>query len=453
VQRRGILLIFVALGGIFVDAYDFTSLGIGTAQITQQFHLTSFSLGFVTSTMAVGALVGALFGGRITDRFGRNLIFLLDLILLVIAAFGAALAPSYGWLLVFRFLMGMGVGIDMPVALSFISEFSNLGSKSKYVNYWQGFWYISTVSSSLIGLILFESGVTSEVMWRYSVGFGGVAALIVLILRYIYMNESPLWAANNLPLAEAARILERTYGVSVRVVTEERPTASVTADRIPVLILFSRQYRGRTLLSMIISCTQALEYYAIGFYLPVISTFIFGKGTLPSLTGTILFNLFGIIGGFTGAYLSVRWGTRKLAIYGYLLVIASLLFAGLSNGLVPALAGAIPIAAFILGHSMGPGSQGKTMAALSYPTVLRALGTSGAEAASRVGSIMGFFFFPILMAQAGLSATLLILILCPLIGLFGALVIRWEPSGVDVEQEQIQWMSEASVAGAPNVRV
>ncbi|WAH35185.1 MFS transporter [Alicyclobacillus dauci] len=436
VQRRGILLIFVALGGVFIDAYDFVSLGIGSNQITQLFHLSAFTLGFVTSIMALGALIGALVGGRITDKYGRNLVFMLDLVLLVVAALGAALSTTYSWLLIFRFLMGFGVGMDMPVALSFISEFSNLNKKSRYVNFWQGFWYIATVFSGILALVLYFLGV-SATMWRWSVGFGGFLALIVLILRYLYMNESPMWAANNLPLFDAAKIVERTYGITVQV--KASTVESVNRSKtVPFSILFSKKYRSRSLLAMTISATQSLEYYAIGFYIPVISTFVFGKGLLHSVTGTIIFNLFGIIGGFTGAYISTRYGMRKLAIWGFLIVIASLLFAGLTNGYVPLLLGALPIATFIFGHSMGPGAQGKTMAALSYPTTLRALGTGGSEAASRVGSIIGFFFFPVLLASLGLSYTLIILIVCPLLGLIAAAIIKWDPNGKDVENEFVE---------------
>ncbi|UOF89634.1 MFS transporter [Fodinisporobacter ferrooxydans] len=434
VQKRGMLLIFVALGGIFIDAYDFVSLGIGSAQITQQFHLSSFALGFVTSIMALGAFIGALIGGAITDKFGRNIVFLLDLVLLVIAAFGAGLSPNYTWLLIFRLLMGVGVGIDMPVALSFISEFSNIRTKSRNVNFWQGFWYIATVSSGVIGFILYVFGV-NETMWRWSVAFGGIVALVVLILRYFYMNESPMWAANNLPLTDVAKILENTYGVSVVLDETDVKNQGKNNAKIPFSILFSKKYRPRTLLSMIISATQSMQYYAIGFYIPVISTFIFGKGMLNSVTGTIIFNVFGILGGFTGAYLSTKYGTRKLAIYGYLVVAASLLFAGFTNGHVPILLSALPIATFIFGHSTGPGAQGKTMAALSYPTALRAIGTGGAEAASRVGSIIGFFFFPILLSDVGLSNTLLILTFCPVIGLLSGVLIKWEPNGKDLEKE------------------
>jgi len=436
-QKRGMLVIFVALGGIFIDAYDFTSLGIGSSQITQQFHLSPFLLGSVTSIMAFGALVGAIFGGKLSDKVGRNSIFLLDIILLVIAAFGAALAPNFMVLLIFRFLMGIGVGIDMPVALSFITEFSNQKSKSRNVNYWQGFWYIATVSSGIIGFILYFSGVGGT-MWRWSVGFGGVVALIVLALRFAYMNESPMWAANNLPLKEAAKILQKTYGITVHVDEQERNGTYPKKVEIPVSTLFSKQYRARTTLSMIISGTQSMQYFAIGFYIPVISTFIFGKGMEHSLTGTVIFNIFGIVGGFWGAYLSTKYGTRKLAIWGYVVVAVSLVVAGLTSGSLPAILSAIPIAAFILGHSTGPGAQGKTMAALSFPTSLRALGTGGAEAASRVGSIFGFFLFPILLASAGLSVTMIVLTVCPLVGLVACLMIKWEPNGKDIESDIIR---------------
>jgi len=195
-QRRGMLLVFVALGGIFIDAYDFTSLSIGSSQITQQFSLSPFSLGFVTSIMAFGALVGALFGGRLSDKVGRNIIFLLDLILLVIAAFGAALAPNYAVLLIFRFLMGAGVGIDMPVALSFITEFSNQESKSRNVNLWQGYWYIATVSSGINGFILYFSGAGGS-MWQWTAAFRRLVALIWVVLPFGKVNGNPNWAENH----------------------------------------------------------------------------------------------------------------------------------------------------------------------------------------------------------------------------------------------------------------
>lgn len=445
-RKMGLLIVFVALGGIFIDAYDFTSISIGNAEITKLFHLSAFELGSVTGIMALGALVGALVVGRFAERFGRNKIFMIDLLLLIVAALGTSLSSSYVMLLVFRFFMGLGVGADLPVALSFIAEFSNLRTKGKYTNFWQGYWYIATVSAGVIDLLLYLAGVDIN-LWRYAVGFGAVVAAVVLVLRYIYMNESPMWAANNLPLADAAKILQRTYNVEAVVEAEaEGPSEAVT--RYPYAILLSKQYRARSILGMTISATQSLQYYAIGFYLPTISAIIFGKALINSISGTILFNVFGILGGFAGAYLTARIHMRKLAIWGFVVVIASLLFAGIYSGHALLWLSALPIATFIFGHSAGPGAQGKTMAANSYPTSLRPMGTGAAEAASRVGNIIGIFFFPIILAASGLSTTLIILIACPLIGLVTTTMIKWDPTGQDYEQD----MPESNPPG-PGVAV
>lgn len=71
------MTVLVALGGTFIDAYDFTSLGIGAIQLRQQFHLSPAVLGAITSAMALGALIGALIGGYYTDKIGRFRMFLI----------------------------------------------------------------------------------------------------------------------------------------------------------------------------------------------------------------------------------------------------------------------------------------------------------------------------------------------------------------------------------------
>lgn len=214
---RGRIMVLIALGGIFIDAYDFTSLGIGIDSLQKQLSLSPFELGSVTAIMALGALFGALGGGYVTDRLGRFKTFIIDLICLIVAALGTALSPNLAWLLFFRFLLGVGVGMDFPVALSFIAEFTNSRTKGRFVNLWQAMWYIAAASTGIIALPIFFSIGDSENLWRWAVGFGAVPALIILILRLIYLDESPMWAAHNLGLREASDILEKNYNVRVTV--------------------------------------------------------------------------------------------------------------------------------------------------------------------------------------------------------------------------------------------
>ncbi len=432
--NRGTIMVFIALGGIFVDAYDFTSLGIGVDSLREQLSLTPFQLGSVTAIMALGALVGALGGGYITDRLGRFKTFVIDLILLVFAAIGAALAWDLWSLLFFRFLLGVGVGMDFPVALSFIAEFTNSRTKGKYVNLWQAMWYLAAASTGLLMLPLFFIGV-EENLWRWAVGLGAVPAMIVLVLRLIYIDESPMWAAHNQGLHEAARILEKNY--DVRVTVDPLQEATTARSRVSLGAIFQKGLRARTALSSIIASTQSMEYFAVGFYLPSIAVLIFGagqEGALYAILGAIVFNLFGIAGGFTQSFFTQKLGIWRLAFIGYCIAATSLLVVGITGDIIPTYLGALLIGIFIFGHSFGPGSQGMTMATLSYPTQFRGVGSGWGQTMVRVGSIMGFYVFPLVLAAAGLTRTLLFLTIVPVIGLIALLLIRWDPIGQDVEE-------------------
>ncbi|MCS7461214.1 MFS transporter [Paenibacillus doosanensis] len=433
VSKGGWKVILVALGGVFVDAYDVVSLGIGTDQLKEQFHLSPSQLGMLTAIMAVGALLGGVLGGYYTDKFGRNKMFMIDLFFMVFAALGAALAPNLPILILFRFLMGIGIGMDLPVALSFIAEYSNSQKKGQFVALWQALWYIAAVATGLVILPFYLMGAADNI-WRWAVGFGAVAALIVLIFRFMFMNESPMWAATHLPLREAAKVLEKTYNISVTVQNNHQEQ-KISKENKPYSIIFKPRYRARTILVGILTSTQAMQYFAVGFYIPSISAMLFGKGIINSISGTIFFNLFGILGGFCAAFLSNKFGIRKLTSTGYLIAFVSLVIIGVGGNL-PGILSALLLAVFIFGHSVGPGAQSKTMGAISYPTELRGLGTGWAEGASRIGNMTGLFLFPVILASSGLAHTLLYLSIVPFIGYIGLKIIKWDPTNVDVENEE-----------------
>jgi len=433
--RNSILIVLIALGGVFVDAYDFTSLGIGVVQLKSQFHLSPFEVGSVTAMMAFGAFIGALWGGYFTDKAGRFKMFLLDLIFLVVAAIGAALSVNLLMLLAFRFLMGLGVGLDFPVALSFIAEFVNERRKGGSVNLWQVMWYVAASCTGLVVLPFYLAGAGTD-LWRVAVGFGAVPAFIILLLRTKYMNESAQWAAHNVGLEEAGRIIERTYGVSVRVI-KDTIKSSTPAQNLHFREIFTSKYFTRTVLISIICATQSMEYFAIGFNLPAISSKIFGSDFIFAILGAIVFNIAGILGGAAGVKMTWAVGVRRMAIIGYSMVIVALVLLYLGGHNLSLTETALLIGLFIFGHSFGPGAQGMTMATLSYPTTIRGIGTGWGQSMVRVGSIMGFYFFPILVAAIGLRSMMLVLVLAPLLGLISALLIKWEPIGqsLDITEE------------------
>lgn len=437
-RRKTLIVMFIALGGVFVDAYDFTSLGIGTIQLQKEFNLSAFEVGMLTASMAISAMFGALFGGYFVDKLGRKNMFLLDLWFFVISAIGAALAPNLAVLIFFRLLMGLGVGLDFPVALSFVVEFCDRSRRGLFVNSSYVNWCLAALvgfGASYIGYVFGAD----ENLWRIAVGFGAVPALILLILRYRYMLESPMWVAHQGDLESAAAILRRTRNLEVEVHPDaapeppHRPKSLVHAAR----NVFSPHYRPRAVLSAVISCVQSIEYYAVIFYLPIISQMIFGPTLLNAILGGALFNAIGLVGSVLQAKVCDRTGLRPLALGGSVLTAVSLFGIAFGHAVGSLAMQAVMLGVFMIGHTTGPGPQGMAYAALSFPTPIRGSAVGWAQGMLRVGSITGMLFFPVVLAAVGFTGTFILLALAPIIIAAACLIIRWDPIGVDIEAEPV----------------
>ncbi|WP_019546540.1 MFS transporter [Streptomyces sulphureus] len=441
--------IFAVLGlvSVFTDAYDLGSLGIGIDQMAAEWDLSSFQVGSVSAVIAIGALLSTFLGGYLADRTGRFKVFVIASAILVVTPIGSALAPNFETMLVFRFLMGVGTGLDLPVAFSLMVEFLNTRRKGTWVNLWQPLSSVATMSGALAALVVKFAGAEDQ-LWRWSVGIGAVPVFIVLLVRLKYAEESPMWAAQHRGLAEAGRIVERVYQVPVRVVPPSGRGAgddSAATDAAPMrkrrrrprtTDIFRRPFRARTTLASVIAGTQSLQYYAIGFYSPVIAGLLFGDNLNAIVLATVIVHTFALVSGVLQGAITNRMGLWRLATIGYVIVAVSLLILsalgddGWDNmPLLPVLL----VGMLMFGHAFGPGPQSKTMATLSYPTEYRSLGSGWAETMGRIGSILGLFLFPVLLDTVGQSLTMLLLASAPVAALIALFCIRWEPIGQDVE--------------------
>ncbi len=434
--KLGLGTILLALGGLFTDAYDFGSIGIGVLQLTEALHLTPFLVGTMTASMAFGALVGALYGGRLADRFGRYVMFIVDLILFVIGAIGAALSINYWMLVFFRFLIGLGVGIDFPVALTLITEYSTLKSRGRNVGLWQGMWYIATVTIYLIAFILYLNydyfGLN---IWRWLIGLGAVPALIIIVLRYKYLGESPLYIFARGSVRDIENYLKANGYTDIQISQNLEHISFGEFKK-----LFGRIYRKRLVLSTTISVAQSLEYFAVGFYIPVILDALFAGNALLAILGTAVINMAGIAGGTLQAIYNNNIGVRRLAIIGLIGAFSALLAMGIVGKYLPVLVSALLLGIFIFFHSFGPGAQGMTMAALSFPPNIRGTATGFVQGMLRVGSIIGFYALPLLRSYVGLYNTFLYLSFVPLTALIVTILIKWEPirEGSKIDHEAFE---------------
>src|SRR6266699_1657750 len=119
--------------GFFTDAYDLFIIGVVLAILTPIWHLSALEISLLGSTSLIAAALGAVIFGRLADHIGRHAIYGYTLIVLAIGALASAFAPGVIWLIVFRFILGLGIGGDYPLSATLLSEYANRRVRGKLV--------------------------------------------------------------------------------------------------------------------------------------------------------------------------------------------------------------------------------------------------------------------------------------------------------------------------------
>ncbi|MER7015527.1 MFS transporter [Saccharopolyspora sp. NPDC000359] len=429
------LLWYLVLGGLFLDAYSNAALSAGLSPMVGELGLTATQVGLLTATAPAIAIVFNPIGGWLAARTGRVKPLLLAKVVAVAGALLTAYSGSFEAVWGGRALVGVAYGIDFAVAMAMLAEYTPAKLKGR-LNLWQCVWYVATTTNLALTLVFFKLGIGTDI-WRWSVGSAAVFAAALLALQLLFLVESPAWLASQGRLADAAESLRRIYGFTV--VAGER---AQTRDEPPAIgfrhtgVLFRKPYLARTVLSTMISLTQSMQYFAIGWYLPVISLAIFGEQFEKATTGSMVFNAAGIIGGAASAYIGRRMGLRMSSAAGYAMAFVLLLTLGLGFGTLPTLlAFAVPFL-FIFCHSAGPGANGKSIAALSYRSDIRTLGTGITGMLGSFGSVIGLYIFPLIKESLGLGPTIALLSAVPLLGLITCLLIKWDPTRTSIDPDE-----------------
>ena len=193
-SRFHLRAVLVSGVGFFTDAYDLFVIGIASTLIAKEWNLSSGKLAVLNSTMLGAAFLGALVFGRFADVAGRKRVYWMVAAVMIVGALGSALAPSFWILILFRFVLGFGVGGDYPVSAVMMSEYANRKDRGKLVGMVFGTQALGLIVGPLIALALIGSGVSDDAIWRILLGLGALPAAAVLYLR-TKMPESPRYRA------------------------------------------------------------------------------------------------------------------------------------------------------------------------------------------------------------------------------------------------------------------
>ncbi|WP_416418419.1 MFS transporter [Paenarthrobacter aromaticivorans] len=454
ISGRAGLIWWLALGGLFLDAFSNSALSAGLGPMTRDLHLSPTQIAILTSLASWVAIAFNPIGGWMADRWGRIPPLIFAKFLAFAGAGFAAFAPTFELVLVGRFFVGAAYGIDFAIAMAVLAEFTPARLKSR-LNTWQGIWY-TAVSSNLILAIAFYNLGVGDSIWRFAVGSAGVVALALFLAQIIFMVESPTWAARKGLLDRAAASMSKIYGQDF--------TPAPLADRTPILnmanrgaaniaLIFRGTYLPRTILAATVQIGQSIQYFAVGWYLPIISLTLFGSDFVVATLGALVFNVFGIIGGFMSPRIGKILGLRRASAIGFGAVFVMLLILGFFYETLPIFLAFLVPSLFILFHSGGPGANGKSISTLSFRSELRAGANGVIGALGSTGAALGLLIFPLLKAELGLGPTFLILSAVPLAACIICSIIKWDPTRApvspDEETDAPQFRNDAAQVAVP----
>lgn len=388
------LLVLSGLGWMF-DAMDVLMLSFLLAPIRAEFGLDATRVGLVASATFVGMFFGAAVAGRLADRYGRRTVFTVTLVIFSVGSALSALAPTYETLLLARLIAGLGLGGELPVVATLVSELSPRAQRGRMIVLLESFWAYGTILAGIVAIT-----VVANYGWRWGFAVGAVPALYVAYLRRA-LPESPRFLAEKgrAPEADAVvRRVERAGGGAL--LTLAPAIAPARAGRTRVSELFSGRYARRTLMLWILWFGVVLTYYGIFLWIPSILA-TRGLSEVRSNEFFFLSTLAQVPGYFSAAWLVERFG-RKPTLVAFLLGTAgaAFMFGNAGTG-----TDAFVWAALLSFFNLGAWGVVYTYTPELYPTSIRATGSGVAAAVGRVGGIIGPYLTPVLVPAIAINGT------------------------------------------------
>ncbi|WP_299153431.1 sugar porter family MFS transporter [uncultured Christiangramia sp.] len=362
--------ISAALAG-FLFGFDTVVISGADKQLQALWGTSDAFHGSVVMAMALwGTVVGAIFGGIPTNKFGRKNTLIAIGILYFVSALGSSLVNDPYTFAFFRFLGGLGVGASTITAPAYVSEIAPPNKRGKLVALYQFNIVLGILIAFLSNYLLRNTG---EEPWRWMVGVEAIPAFLY-ILFVIGIPKSPRWLVSKGRMAEAKRILERINpGLDVSAKVQEIKTQSdteVTGENI-----FMKKYRFPLILAFLIAFFNQLSgINAFLYYAPRIFEAA-GLGESTALLSSIGIGVVNLLFTLLGVFLIDKLGRKQLLLFGsigYIIslsLVAAAFFLNWGGLWVP-----IFLFLFIASHAIGQGAVIWVFISEIFPNRLRASG-------------------------------------------------------------------------------
>ena len=384
------LLVVTGLGWLF-DSMDTGLISFVLPILAKEWGLTPDQVGWIGSVGLIGMALGAVLAGTIADRFGRKNVFAATVILYSVSTGLCALAWSYESLLVFRFLVGFGLGGELPVAATLMSEYAPSHLRGRFIVLLESFWGVGWLVAALISYLLIP-----QFGWQVAFIIGALPALYVFLIR-LHMPESIRYLISKGRIDEARQIilkLEEKLGVPSRPFTNDFADEATPIFKLNVFTLWTKAFRVRTIMLWLAWFGIVFSYYGIFMWLPSI---VFSQGfeVVKTFEYVLIMTLAQLPGYFAAAWLVDVIG-RRYTLSSFLLMsgVCAYFFGNAATASELLMWGAA-----MSFFNLGAWGVIYTYTPELYPTAIRALGSGWAAGFSRIGGMLAPMLVGVLLVH------------------------------------------------------
>lgn len=425
------LLLVTGLGWLF-DSMDTGLIAFILPVLAKEWGLAPGQMGLIGSIGLIGMALGAVVSGTIADRIGRKKVFTITVLLYSIASAFCALSWNYQSLLVFRFLVGFGLGGELPVAATLVSEYAPSRVRGRFIVLLESFWGLGWIAAACIAYFFIPL-----YGWRMAFLIGALPALYVCLIR-MHMPESVRYLLAHGRVGEARQIvvsLERQLHVPVAPFVSEKETVPVVA-KASFRELWKKPFASRTIMLWLVWFGINFSYYGIFMWLP---SLVFQQGftVVKTFEYVLIMTLAQLPGYYCAAWLVDKIG-RKYTLSAFLLFsgVASYFFGHASTAVALMMWGSV-----MSFFNLGAWGILYTYTPEQYPTAIRALGSGWAAGFGRFGGMAAPMMVGALLARSfGFASVFYMFAL-----VFAAVAVIVMSLGVESKQKDLESISERLV--------
>ncbi|WP_342561153.1 MFS transporter [Paenibacillus sp. FSL R7-0345] len=392
-QRK--LLLSAGLSWMF-DAMDVGMVSFVVAALAKEWSLGPEKIGLLTSINSVGMAVGAAAAGILADRFGRKSVLLWTLLIFSAASGLSAFATGFAVLCALRFVAGFGLGGELPVASTLVSESMPAAERGRAVVLLESFWAVGWIASALIAFFIIP-----DYGWRIAFAIGAVPALYALYLRKA-IDDSPRF----------------------KEMKKQKPVP--LGKRIAAV--WSPEYRRSTIMLWVLWFTVVFSYYGMFLWLPTVMV-LKGFSLVKSFEYVLIMTLAQLPGYFTAAYFIEKFGRKFVLVIYLLLTAVSAAWFGNATTEGMLMAAGICLSFFNLGAWGGMYAYSPEL----YPTAVRSTGVGLATSFGRIGGILAPLLVGVLVGKdISISTIFMLFFVTIVIGALAVLLLGKETKGTEL---------------------